>query len=117
MTKVQKSIVFAKYEGRDIVHLSMRNKPFFSCRDTGYTKIWKNEQDGRVVEENGGEYLIVETLRSFTVRQRNVSYDHAKHFISADFGSENLRICFAIIESYVLLDEKEFLQVCYDFKN
>ncbi|KAK2550355.1 Importin-11 [Acropora cervicornis] len=27
-----------------------------------------------------------------------------------DFGSENLRICFAIIESYVLLDEKEFLQ-------
>lgn len=27
-----------------------------------------------------------------------------------DFGSENLRICFAIIESYALLDEKEFLQ-------
>ncbi|XP_068690161.1 importin-11-like [Montipora foliosa] len=27
-----------------------------------------------------------------------------------DFGSENLRMCFAIIESYALLDEKEFLQ-------
>jgi len=43
-------------------------------------------------------------------------HEHAKHFIPADFGSENLRICFAIIESYVLLDEKEFLQVRYDFK-
>lgn len=27
-----------------------------------------------------------------------------------DLGSENLRTCFAIIESYVMLDEKEFLQ-------
>ena len=43
-------------------------------------------------------------------------HEHAKHFIPADFGSENLRICFAIIESYVLLDEKEFLQVRNDFK-
>ena len=70
------------------------------------------------MEENGEKYLTMESLRSFGVRQHAMSlHEHAKHFIPADFGSENLRICFAIIESYVLLDEKEFLQVRYDFKN
>ena len=72
----------------------------------------------KAVEENGEKYLTVETLRSFVVRHAAISlHEHAKHFIPADFGSENLRICFAIIESYVLLDEKEFLQVRYEFKN
>ena len=89
----------------------MRDKPFFSCR------IRKNERDGG--KSSGGKWREIFTSGNFAFvwcQTAMFVYEHAKHFIPADFGSENLRICFAIIESYVLLDEKEFLQVRYEFK-